>query len=271
MMLSLAAGAVLDTRGVETVRVAHEAGFPAVGLWIETQEWDASRIRETRRALDDSGVVALDVEVVRFKPGVSLDDAKRVVDIGVALGARHLLTISLLPDPSATAEALAELNAYAKPGGLRVVLEFMVFTAVRTLGDAVSIAAQSGGAGVLVDALHLIRSGGSVADLAAVDPHLFPYAQLCDGPAVGPAPVADGDAFVVEALDGRSCPGEGGLDMNGFVAAMPAGTPMSLEIRSKALRDGFPDPLDRARYIFDRTTTWTRHRPGASGHPSLPQ
>jgi sugar phosphate isomerase/epimerase len=256
MMLSLAAGAVLDTRGVETVRAAHEAGFPAVGLWIESHEWDAARIRETRQALDDSGLVVLDVEVVRFTPGVSLDDAKRVVDIGVALGARHLLTISLHADAAATAAELAELNAHAEPGGLRVVLEFMVFTAVRTLGDAVAIATRAGGAGVLVDTLHLIRSGGSVADLVAVDPQLFPYAQLCDATAAGPSPVSSGDPFVVEALDGRSCPGDGGLDVSGFVAAMPPGTPMSLEIRSKVLRDQFPDPFDRARHIFERTTAW---------------
>jgi sugar phosphate isomerase/epimerase len=255
MMLSLAAGAVLDTRGVETVRAAREAGFPAVGLWIEPHEWDAARLRETRHALDDSGVVALDVEVVRFKPGVALDDAKRVVDIGVALGARHLLTISLHPDPAVTAVELAELNAYAEPGGLSVVLEFMVFTTVRTLADAVAIATEAG-AGVLVDTLHLIRSGGSVADLAAVDPQLFPYAQLCDAPSLGPPSVESGDRFVVEALDGRSCPGDGGLDVSGFVAAMPAGTPMSLEIRSKDLRDRFPDPFARARFIYDRTTSW---------------
>jgi sugar phosphate isomerase/epimerase len=260
MMLSLAAGAVLDTRGVETVRAAHGAGFPAVGLWIETHEWDVARIRETRKALDNSGLVVLDVEVVRFKPGQQLDDAKRVVDIGVALGARHLLTISLHADAAATAADLAELNAYAEPGGLRVVLEFMVFTAVRTLGDAVAIATQAGGAGVLVDTLHLIRSGGSVADIATVDPKLFPYAQLCDAPAVGPAPVSSGDPFVVEALDGRSCPGAGGLDVSGFVAAMPADTPMSLEIRSKELRDRFPDPFDRAQSIFDRSTAWAASR-----------
>jgi sugar phosphate isomerase/epimerase len=256
MMLSLAAGAVLDTRAVATVRAAHAAGFPAVGLWIETHEWDEARIRDTRLALDDTGVVALDVEVVRFKPGVSLDDAKRVVDIGVALGARHLLTISLHGDASATADELAELNAYAEPGGLRVVLEFMVFTAVRTLDDAVAIASHAGGAGVLVDTLHLVRSGGSVADLANVDPRLFSYAQLCDAPTVGPATVESGDPFVVEALDGRLCPGDGGLDVGGFVAAMPPDTPMSLEIRSKRLRDEFPDAVDRARFIFDRTSSW---------------
>jgi sugar phosphate isomerase/epimerase len=258
MMLSLAAGAVLDTRGVETVRTAREAGFPAVGLWIETAEWDAARLRDTRAAIDAAGLVVLDVEVVRIKPVGSLDDAKRVIDIGVALGARHLLTISLDPDQGATAAALAELNEHASPGGLRVVLEFMVFTAVRTLGDAVAIAQRSGhvGAGVLVDTLHLIRSGGAMADLAAVDPHLFPYAQLCDAPTVGPAPVSEGDPFVVEALDGRSSPGDGGLDLGAFVAGLPADTPMSLEIRSKALRDNFPDPLDRARHIIERTSMW---------------
>jgi hypothetical protein len=56
---------------------------------------------------------------------------------------------------------------------------------VKTVDDAVRIVeqAQHPAGAVLVDALHLRRSGGSPADLAAVPTRRLPYAQLCDAPA----------------------------------------------------------------------------------------
>ena len=45
--------------------------------------------------------------------------------------------------------------------------------------------------GLLIDALHLYRSGAGATDLAGIDPTLFPYMHLCD--ALAP-PVARGFA-----------------------------------------------------------------------------
>ena len=102
-------------------------------------------------------------------------------------------------------------------------------------------------AGVLIDNLHLARTGGTVADVAAISPDRLPYLQLCDAPAEA------ADELVVEALDGRQLLGEGHLPITELVEVLPAHTALSMEIRSAALRSAFPDPADRAREVL-RTT-----------------
>jgi sugar phosphate isomerase/epimerase len=291
MLLSLASGCVLDTRGAATVEVAAAAGWPATGLWMD---WDdPATLRSTRSALDRTGVVALDVELVRLAPGPFKDSWRRVIALGGELGARNVLVISNDPDRAATTAAFREVCELAAAAGMRACLEFMAFTAVRTLADAVAVVgaadhpagavlvdtlpvgrgAPAGGGGgpppppagaVLVDTLHLDRTGGSAAEIAALDPAWLPYAQWCDGPAEGPA-MDDTEALVRDALDARSCPGEGGLDVGGFVAALPAGTPLSMEIRSAWYRDQFADPAERAAAILAATSRWLAGQPSGSG------
>ncbi len=260
---SLAAGVILDTRGAATVRAAEAAGFSHVGLWVDPTEWDAVMERDAKAALDATGIEVCDVEVIRIAPGPLDTDLLKILDAGAAVGAKHALAISADPDPGATAAKLAQLNEHAAPAGIRVVIEFMVFTAVRTIGDALDVVQRCGhpGAGILVDTLHLFRSGGTIAQLAAVDPALRPYAQLCDAPAEPPTTdPSDLRAFIVDALDARSCAGDGGLDVNGFVDAYPADTVHSLEIRSKELRERFPDPVERARFVAGRHAAFAATR-----------
>src|SRR5438874_2708207 len=80
----------------------------------------------------------------------------------------------------------------------------------------------SDGAGLLLDTLHIKRCGVSAAELAAVDPALLGYLQLCDAPARPPG----GDA-TVEARTGRLLPGEGELPLAGLLGALPDGLPVS--------------------------------------------
>ncbi len=86
---------------------------------------------------------------------------------------------------------------------------------------------------------------------AAVDSKHITYAQLCDAPAVPRDTSAVG--LRTDAVDDRCNLGEGGLWWRQFVDALPASTPLSLEIRSAALRSNHPDPVDRAREILRAT------------------
>jgi NADH:flavin oxidoreductase / NADH oxidase family len=86
-----------------------------------------------------------------------------------------------------------------------------VYSAVKTVHDALRIVEQAehpAGA-VLVDALHLRRSGGSPAELATAAPQRLPYAQLCDGPLEPVWP--DEDHARTESRTGRLLPGDGQL------------------------------------------------------------
>jgi sugar phosphate isomerase/epimerase len=147
------------------------------------------------------------------------------------LGARFLNVICDDPDTGRFADLLAELVRLARPYRVRPVIEFTAWRPIRTLASAVAIARGSDGAGLLLDTLHIQRCGVSAAELAAVDPALLGYLQLCDAPARPPG----GDA-TVEARTGRLLPGDGELPLADLLGVLPDGLPVSAEAPSLAAR-----------------------------------
>jgi sugar phosphate isomerase/epimerase len=116
----------------------------------------------------------------------------------------------------------------AAAAGLKVALEFMRFRSVRTIlaaADLVRRAARPN-VGVLVDALHLDRSAGTAAEVAALSPGMIALAQLCDAPAVSPAEAS----LPAEARTSRLHPGQGGLQLGALLDALPAELPLSIEV-----------------------------------------
>ena len=160
-LISLAAGTVLDLGPADTVSAAATAGFPAVGIWVDPAAWTPAVTAEVVRRLDDTGLVALDAEPIFLRADQPVDDAKRIVDIAAAVGARHVLVVSRDPDLDRTAAHYAELCAHGADAGVRPVLEFMRFMTVRTLPEAVEIVRRAGhpDGAILIDALHLDRGG----------------------------------------------------------------------------------------------------------------
>ncbi len=248
-VLSLAAGTVLDVGPAETVDVGARAGFDAVGLWYDPTTWTPATTRAVERRLRASGTVALDIEPVILGRGD--DPGDDLIDTAAALGARFVLVASGPASRSAVVERVGQLCDRAAPAGVVVVLEFLPIFSVATLNDAVGIVREVGydNAGVLVDTLHLARSGGSPAALAAVV-ELLPYLQLADAPArltdASPGQLRE------EALHERLLPGDGELPLAETLAAVP-NVPLSVELRSRALMKRFPDPTERARAVLNAT------------------
>lgn len=258
-LLSLAAGVMPDFSPQQTVAAAAEGGWPAVGVWYDPATWTPATTIEVRDRIADAGLVALDIEVIWLKPGPDDPAHFAAIDAGAAIGARNVLVVSSEPDPARTAEKLERLSNHAAAAAMRVCLEFAAFTTVGDLQSAVSILDRTGceAVGLLIDPLHLARTGGSPADLAAIDPYRFPYAQFCDAPISGPPP-RDVPAIIHEALDLRLMPGTGQLPLTELLAALPSDTPLSVELRSAALREGYPDPTERARALLAATQRWLR-------------
>lgn len=255
--IALASGVVPEFGPVDTVEAAAAGGFDMVGLWVEPAEWTASTIRETRAALAATGLPVLDVEVIWIKPDSSMDDHRKVIDVGAELGARNVLCVSSDPDQGATADRLAALCRHAEGSGIRVALEFGIFTEVRDLAAALAVLDRVGHPlrALLIDPIHIDRSGTSIADIAKVDPALLPYAQFCDALAERPDP-ADFGAVIRDAIDLRQQCGEGALPLAALYEALPAGIPLSIELRSAALREAFAHPALRARAVADATRRW---------------
>jgi sugar phosphate isomerase/epimerase len=146
----------------------------------------------------------------------------------------------------------------AAAGNVTVVLEFLPIFAIRNLQEALHVvrAAARPNSGVLVDTLHLARSGGSASDLLDVGTAMFPYLQLADAPA---QPPADGLAGLLhEALHGRLLPGDGELPLAAVLAVVPD-VAVSVELRSQRLRDDYPDPVARAGAVLAATQQLLRN------------
>ncbi len=255
--ISLASGVLPDFSPWETVSAAAASGFDATGIWVDPKTWTASTTRETKARFAATGIPVLDVEVIWLRPGADDPDHLRILDIGAELGAANALVVSSEPDIARAAEKLRRIADHAREVGVRASLEFGLFTEVKSLTAACALLDLCGDpdVGLLIDPLHLERTGGHPADLAAVPRHRFAYAQFCDAPADGPPP-DDVGAIITEAIDLRLMPGEGALPLPALLNALPPSLPLSIELRSKALRDGYPDPADRARALAKATRAY---------------
>jgi sugar phosphate isomerase/epimerase len=222
---------LLDVAPPRFASLAAQAGFGAVGLRIspvtaDEPAWPMSpgspMLADTVRRCADAGIDVLGVEAIRLGPA-STADHEPVLHAAAELGAWHVNALCEDPDLGRLADRFAELVEAARPFRIRPVIEFMAYRSVRTLADAVAVVGPSGGGGLLIDALHVQRCGVDLADLAAVDPSLIAYLQLCDAPLKSP------DDELHEARAARLLPGAGELPLRGLLAALPADIPAAVE------------------------------------------
>jgi sugar phosphate isomerase/epimerase len=236
-LLSLAHLTVLDATPPQLVTAAAGAGFDAVGIrvWPGGDEpaypmlGDTPMMGETIARLADTGTRVLDVEVLRLRPDSRMDDALRILDAGARLQARGVLVIGNDPEEDRLVERFAAVCEAAGARGLRACLEFMIFSSVKTLADAQRVVNRAGhpAGAILVDALHLQRSGGTPAEVSAVAPERLPYVQLCDGPFQPILP--DSAVALAEARTGRLLPGDGELPLAELLGVLPAGASLAVE------------------------------------------
>jgi sugar phosphate isomerase/epimerase len=256
-ILSLAAATAPAPNRTELIHNAAAATFDAVGLRLDLDPPTRAELRSIRSALDSTGLVLLDVEVVRIGTHDAVTIAG-VIEAAGELGARHLLAVSDLDDDSATTAVLAELGEQAQAAGMRVVVEFMRFTGIRTLKQAFEVVEATGdpSIGVLVDPLHLARSGGHPTQLAAFDPLRLAYIQLCDAPTCAPA--GGVDALIEEARHSRLLPGSGELPLDDLLQAVPF-VPISVEVHNDGARSRY-SPAELAKVVADHTRSRFGHK-----------
>lgn len=256
---ALASGCIPEVRPQDMPAIVGEAGFNSCGLWIDPDtSWNSSALRQTRQAIANSGISVLDVEVVWIADGVKPTDKHlSIIEAGAELDARNVLIITRHKDEQAAVDIFSMLSEACAKAGLNAALEFGEFSQVKTLPHALDFISKVNqpSAKILIDTMHLHRSlSESPTDaMELIKKHaseMFPYVQLCDVP--DEIASLRGDAYLRAALDDRSCLGEGDLDIGSVQSALPPGIDVSLEIRSKAMRDYFPDPLERAKTIYKR-------------------
>ena len=255
--VSMAAGIMPEATPAQLVEAAVSGGFDLGGMWVEKDTWTPATTRAIKAQLRDAGLALLDVEVAWIMPGPPDPWLMALVDIAAELGAPNLLCVSSDPDPTATTAKLQTMVDRAKGSGVRVNLEFGLFTQVKSIEAAAAIVGQLGGEakGLLCDTLHWARSGGTAEAIRALPREWLGYAQLCDAPAAGPD-LSDMNAIIDDAINRRVAMGQGGLPIAAMVDALPAGLPVAIEERSAILRDGFPDLNSRAREVARTSRAW---------------
>lgn len=257
---SLAHLTVLGCAPPEAVRIAAECGYDYVGLRTiplglpgePRHAFDENRalFRETRAALRESGVRLLDIEVAVL--GVDRDVAsyRQALEDAAELGARHVLCNVWSGERALVEDQFAALCELAAPLALRVECEFVTFTKVVGLADALSLVEAAGDAdsGVLIDTLHFARSGVSLAELDRAPQDRLHYLQLCDAP---PAIAPTADEMKRTAREERLYPGEGVAPIREIVSRLP-GAPLAIEVAHRARAQAL-GPEGFARECLRRT------------------
>lgn len=260
-LLSLAAGVLPEATPAQLVEAAAFGGFDMGGMWAERDSWTPATTRAVRQQCGEAGVKLLDLEVAWIMPGPPDPWLCELVEIAAELGAANLLCVSSDPDVPATVAKFQAMVERARGTGVRVNLEFGLFTEVKTIHDARAVLEQTYGAAkaLLVDTLHWSRSGGTAEDLAAIPREWLSYCQPCDAPA-DPPDFTNFDAIIDDAINRRLALGAGGLPVGAMLDALSADLPLAVEERSAVLREAFPGLNQRAREVARTSRAWLERR-----------
>ena len=226
------AGCLARTPFRQQVAGAAAAGFEAItiwpNIWRHAMTKDRLSIADMRAMLDAHGLVLTDVDAYRdwgparssesgvfgpMKRGFPLDEC---LDTLAALGGRTLVAVYLTDVPfnmDRDVSEFAQICDRAATRGLRVGIEFVPFSNIPDVATAWSIVQESGrpNAGLIVDLWHHARGGRDDTALSRVAPDRIYTVQFSDAPARAP------DDLVQEAMFQRLWPGEGDLDVTGFL------------------------------------------------------
>ncbi len=267
MSLSLAHLTVLDARTEDLIPAAAAGGFDGVGVrifpgsnppYVRQIVGDRALISTLVAQSDDLGVPVTDVESFVIGESIDRDRFEAGLETAAALGAKRLLAVSYDPQPDRLVDSLGWLAQRAATYGVRVGLEFIPYSQLRTLPEALAVlaAVDDANAALIIDSLHLSRSGGSPGDLAGLTAQDYAFVQISDARAEIPWR----EDLPAEARTDRLLPGDGTLWLDALLAALPAGVPLSLEAPVQEL-SALP-PLERARTAGRRTREYLAARGG---------
>jgi sugar phosphate isomerase/epimerase len=249
--LSLAPVTINEIDPPELIAAAAAAGFDSADLRVLGAPGAAPvtplignrpMIAAVAAACADTGVSIFAATGIWLVPDFSLEAALPALEVAARLGAEQFLAVGNDPEEGRMGENLARLAAAAATAQLGIALELMPYTAVNSVAKARRLIEAVGSAnlGLVVDALHLARSGGTPADIAALAPRQVAYLQLCDAPEACPKSMT----LREESLNSRLYPGAGALPLQALLAALPAD--IVVDVETPVARDRARPPAERA-------------------------
>jgi sugar phosphate isomerase/epimerase len=242
-----------DDDVVGRIEAAAVAGFAGIGLyiglWAKLRQ-DAAAVQAIESALDRTGIVIANIEVVRgwAEPDTAnancAEQEVLAYDMADRFGCRYLQVIG---DHTGTvdqaATGFAALCDRAGEHGLSVGLEWVpAMTNIETAARAAEIVTAAGrpNGGLCVDSWHLTRSTNNVDDIRALPGSLVQSVQLNDGP-IAANHGGTGTEYREDCLANRVPPGEGEFSLVEMVRALDeigSLAPIGLEVCSRQLWAG---------------------------------
>jgi sugar phosphate isomerase/epimerase len=236
MKLCLDSLTLCDTEPVSLVHSASKAGFDLVSLWVQPpsifplQLVTPPKADACRSALAETGMRVGPLEVFDMSSAAAVKSYRPALELGAQLGAQAASAINVRnPDPAEVSELFAQFAELAGEYGLGVTLEPLATFATSTLAQARDIVRASRvDAGIVLDVLHLVREGGTVADVRAMEPGLIRYIQVCDG-----AASLSPEERRIEASYERLYPGEGVFPLVELLTDAPTDISWGIEAPSR--------------------------------------
>src|ERR1022692_3325058 len=144
---------------------------------------DASLRRLLLHTMSDRGVSISLAESVLIRDRADVrEDAPRMLDALVELGVTLVNVVTMDPDISRSQDQFAIAVELAADRGMRSTIEFSKSLTITDLDSALATIRHVGRSDftLLIDTMHVVRSGTTASQLAALDPALIGYCPLSD-------------------------------------------------------------------------------------------
>lgn len=242
-LFSLAYLTIPNTHPVDQIEIAAQCGYDGVSLRPISQRLpgepdfrlsEGEMYKNVKATLERTGVKLMDIELARVADLVDVKSYEPEFEKAAELGASYAISSVWTSDRGYALEQLGTLCDMAAQYNILINLEFMSFSNVHTLDEALEViaAVDRPNLRLMVDHLHAYRAEVTNEMLKAVPKELLGFVHLCDGPAFIP-PVTHPEMTGV-ARTGRKYVGEGSIDVAGMIKSMPEVPYYSIELPNAA-------------------------------------
>ena len=182
--------------------------------------------RATAQAMKECDVCIDMIELFLLDENADISGFRPAFECGEMLGASCANAIVRDNNEARRLDNLSKFCSMASEYKLRPLVEFVATSSLSSINSALEAIRQVGSPflALEVDSLHMVRTGATAADVAAIDRRLIGRAQLNDGPLTSQLDPR------FEATQQRQIPGTGEFPLREFLRALPGPIILGVEV-----------------------------------------